>query len=970
MRNLTQKAKQSCIALFIFLFSFVANAQRTVTGRVTAASSNEPLAEATIQVKGTLVGTTTDADGRYSVYVPTGGASLIFSYTGFVSQEVAIGNKSILNIQLAEGLELDNVVVVGSRNATRTKLETPVPVDVIPIAVVVNEVGQVDLNQILNYVTPAFQSNRQTVSDGTDHVDPAQLRGMGPDQVLVLVNGKRRHTSALVNINGTVGRGSVGTDLSAIPISAIERVEILRDGAAAQYGSDAIAGIINIVLKKDAEVVNANLSSGITQKGDGATTDLGLNYGFRFLDKGFVNVSGQYTERGATNRMEEYTGPIYFQPSGVTGEDAYLNEQLLSLAGRTRKQADDDTLRQIGTNRKQFNLKVGNSALRTGGVFFNLNYPIGSGAEAYAFGGYNSKKGNAAGFYRLPNDVRNIKSLYPLGFLPEIHSTIEDRSLTLGLKGNLRGWNLDLSHSQGENNFDYRVENSLNTSLGLNTPISFRAGGFSFKQNTINFDINRLFGGVFRGMNVGAGVEYRADKYEIHAGEEASWKNYGLVTYIDTLRDANGKLLYRSNTIDQLGKAGGSQVFPGFRPENEINQTRTNASLYADVELDLTEKILVEAAVRHESYSDFGNANNIKLASRVKITKNFAIRGAVSTGFRAPSQQQKYFNNTSTQFISGVAKEVGTFTNDSRLAKEFGVPTLKQEQSINLSLGVTGRLTEDLEATFDIYSIAIKDRISLTGQFSSTSPEIAAILRNANAASAAFFTNAVDTKTNGADLVMTYNTKIESGTIKAVLAGNINKNTVVLNDAGKPDVKASEKIKNDPVALNTYFNREDQSRLEVANPNAKVTFTINYKSKNGKLGIMLRNVYFGQVKYLDPININDTLTWPASYRINGNGSFLGTNGINTQPFKNAFTGQNETFDQAFGGKIITDISATYQFTKQIGLTVGANNLLNVYPDKHSHSFNDSYGRFPYSRRVQQFGFNGSYYFARLLFVLR
>ncbi|MEO0044060.1 MAG: hypothetical protein RL329_3508, partial [Bacteroidota bacterium] len=310
METYTMNFKQTLCCICLSMIGTMAFAQRTLQGKVTNVN-NEPLIDATILVKGTLIGTTTNADGRYNIYVPSGAATLIFSFTGYVSQEVNIGQKTVLNVTLSEGLELDNIVVVGSRNATRTKLETPVPVDIIPVSVVVNEVGQVDLNQILNYAAPSFQSNRQTVADGTDHIDPAQLRGLGPDQVLVLVNGKRRHTSSLVNINGTIGRGSVGTDLSAIPIAAIERVEILRDGAAAQYGSDAIAGVINIVLKKDAELVHANLATGINTAGDGAVTNLGLNYGFKLLDKGFFNISGDFNQRGATNRTSDYTGPIF-----------------------------------------------------------------------------------------------------------------------------------------------------------------------------------------------------------------------------------------------------------------------------------------------------------------------------------------------------------------------------------------------------------------------------------------------------------------------------------------------------------------------------------------------------------------------------------------------------------------------------------------------------------------------------------
>lgn len=968
IKHIFNMRKYIFFTLVLLLVTMTAQAQRTVSGRVTTATNNEPLSDANIQVKGTLVGTTTDADGRYSIYVPSGSNTLVFNFTGFVSQEIPIGNKSVINVQLNEGVELENVMVIGSRNATRTKLETPVPVDVIPISVVVNEVGQVDLNQILNYLAPAFQSNRQTIADGTDHIDPAQLRGLGTDQVLVLVNGKRRHTSALINVNGTVGRGSVSTDLSTIPVAAIERIEVLRDGASAQYGSDAIAGVINVVLKKNTDMLNANVTSGILQAGDGTTTDVGINYGFQLLEKGYINVSAQYTDRGATNRMKAYTGPIF----NTTGsEDAYINERVAALGGRTRQQADDDTLRTMGIERSAFNMQIGNSAIRSGGAFFNLSYPLSNNAELYAFGGYNNKKGRAGGFYRLPNDARNNKSIYPLGFLPEIHSTINDQSLTLGVKGTLRGWNVDFSSTMGSNSFLYRVENSLNASMGLNTPSSFNAGGLFFGQNTLNFDMNKLYGAVMSGLNIALGAEYRADRFRIEAGEEASYRNYGLINITDTARDASGRLIYTQRTIDQLGKTGGSQVFPGFRPENEGDNTRTNAAFYADVELDVSEKFLIEAAGRYEFYSDFGSTLNVKLASRYKISDNIAVRGAFSTGFRAPSQQQKYFNNTATLFVGGIPREVGTFSNNSRIAQEFGILPLTQERSQNFSIGLTARPMKNLEATLDIYSVYIKNRISLTGQFSSTSPEIATILRNANASAAGFFTNAVDTRSSGVDLVLTYRTKWNEGDLSASVAGTMMRNEVIKRDDGsdKPEVNASAKIKSDPIALNTYFNREDQSRLEVAIPNNKFVVTLNYKK--GKWGVMLRNVYFGSVKYVDPIDINDTLTWLPSYRVAATGSFRNADGtLNTAPFKNAFSGTPESFDQTFGGRIVTDFSLSYQFNSAITLTLGANNLLNVYPDKHTHSFNQSFGRFDYSRRVQQFGFNGAYYFGRLIFVLR
>ena len=946
MRQLLQQTLR--VLLFTLLTLTTLSAQRTIQGRVISSVSNEPLPDASVQVKGTLVGTTTDADGRFNMYVPAGATSLVFNFTGYVSQEVPIGTKTVLNVSLSEGLELENVTVIGSRNATRTKLETPVPVDIIPISIIVNEVGQVDLNQILNYAAPSFQSNRQTIADGTDHIDPAQVRGLGPDQVLVLINGKRRHQSALVNINGTVGRGSVGTDMNAIPASAIERVEILRDGAAAQYGSDAIAGVINIVLKKDVDVLSGNVTNGANTFGDGRTTSAAVNYGFKLLERGYVSVTAEFVDRGATNRMKAYTGPVF---TTAANETAYRNTIVQALGSRTAEQFDNDTLAKLGVNRSAFNNQFGNSAIRNGGVFFNMMYPLSTATEFYSFGGFGSKAGIAAGFYRYPANINATKGIYPLGFLPEIRTTILDKAATFGLRGTLRNWHFDLSQTFGQNTFNYRVENSLNATLLNASPTGFNAGGFGVQQNTTNFDVSRLFGNVMSGLNAAFGGEYRTDNYEIQAGEEASYRNYGLVDVIDTLRNGAGTPILTNGQITLVstgktrdisgGRAGGAQVFPGFRPENAVNQTRSNAAIYADIELDLSEKFLIETAVRYENYSDFGATFNYKVASRYKINNDFAVRGAVSTGFRAPSQQQKYFNNTSTQFINGTPFEIGTFTNNSRAAQLLGIPRLKQEISRNYSLGITTRPMLGMEISVDAYQVDIKDRIVLTGQFSATTGEVADLLKLANASRAAFFSNAVDTRARGVDVVISYDTKTSIGDFKIGLALNANQNNVVDSTSGNvPFIKASDVlIKNNLVK--TYFNREDESRFEVANPQVKAGLTVNYKRK--KWGVMLRNVYFGQVTYIDP---------------------------NANPVLNYATKELQSLDQTFGARVITDLTLSYQLTQNINITIGSNNLLNVYPDQQTHSENVSYGRFPYSRRVQQFGFNGAYYFGRLVFNLR
>ena len=924
----------------LLLFAFLllgasAYGQRTIKGTVTAESNGEALIGAAVQVRGTSTGTTTDENGAYSISIPAGQVTLVFSYVGYLSKEVSLGDQTTVDVQLEEGIELDNVVVVGSRNQTRTKIETPVPIDVIPLGQVVNDVGQVDLNQILTFIAPSFQSARQAIADGTDHVDPAQLRGLGPDQVLVLINGKRRHQSSLVNVNGTVNRGTVGTDLNAIPANAIERIEILRDGAAAQYGSDAIAGVINIVLKQQTGILTGNLSAGqhmtsydrdyVVSGGkadkvsvtDGQTVQGALNYGLKIGKKGYLNLTGEYTSRGETNRGGTYTGQVF--PSVGTAVK------------------DDSILTARGLDRNDFDMRIGNSRVKGGGVVYNFSAPLSNTLDFYAFGGYNSKQGNAAGFYRYPSGVpasvrSAVFSVYPNGFLPQINSDVTDLSTALGVKGKLGQWNFDLSNTIGQNVFDFRITNSVNYTQALVSQSwqrEFDAGGLKFLQNTVNADFARNLD-VLAGLNVAFGGEFRVDQFSIRAGEEASYRNY--------------------NT--SAGIAAGSQVFAGFLPSNEGNNSRNNVGLYVDLEQDFSKNFLVTGALRFENYSDFGSTLNYKLATRYKFSDAISLRASTSTGFRAPSQQQKFYAKTNTLFVStpsGLqAVESGTFTNESTPAKILGIPELKQETSTSYTIGATARLGGNFELTVDAYQIDIKDRIVLTNNFSDGgNAALRAQLQAANATTANFFTNAIDTRARGLEAVLNYTLNVgESQEFRFTLAGTFIDNEVIKDANGKAIIKAS------PILIQTnqignYFNREDQSRIEVANPQNKVSAMVNYR--NGKFSAMVRAVNFGKVVFLDPtINPNTPDTWPV----------------------NALTGKRETLDQTFNPHTIVDLTLSYEILKGTVFTVGGNNIFDTYQDRHVHSNNFSLGRFVYSRRVQQFGFNGAYFFTRLRFTLK
>jgi iron complex outermembrane recepter protein len=904
-----------------------------ISGKVQSANG-EGLPGVSVNVKGTKRGTTSDVNGAFKIDAKAGEV-LVFSFIGFKNKEVTVGESNILSVTLDESLEaLSEVIVTGTRSGGRTKLDTPVPVDVIPLAQVTNSIGQVDINQILTFIAPSFQSARQTVADGTDHVDPAQLRGLGPDQVLVLVNGKRRHQSALVNVNGTVNRGSVGTDMNAIPATAVEKIEILRDGAAAQYGSDAIAGVINIVLKKQTGL-SANVSFGshfteyqknlaynrlnnisgsnTASANDGATAQVGINYGAKIGEKGFVNITGEYTNRGFTNRTGLYTGQIFPAVSG-----AVVDERLLTEKGLTR----DD-----------FDMRIGNSKISGGGVMLNAELPVGTNFSIYLFGGFNNKKGNAAGFYRYPNAVpavarTNVFAVYPNGFLPEINSNVTDLSVSMGTRGKIGEWNVDLSNTFGQNVFDFGVANSVNYTQALSSSSfqrDFDAGGLKFLQNTVNLDASRKLN-VLAGMNLAAGAEFRIDQFGVRAGEEASYRNY--------------------NTAS--GAAAGSQVFAGFLPSNEGDFTRNSQAVYIDVEQDFTKKFMVSGALRFENYSDFGSTLNYKLATRLKLTDGIALRASTSSGFRAPSMQQRFYAKSNTLFVSQggtlVAVESGTFTNESEVARILGIPKLKQETSQSISVGATMNILRNLELTVDAYQIDINDRIVLTNNFTAAgNADLKAKLDAANANTANVFTNAIDTRSRGLEAVLNYSTKIkENQSLKFTLAGTIIKNEVKKDASGNPIIKASQVLEATGQKGN-YFNREDQSRIEVASPQNKISLMANYKVN--KLGFMLRVVNFGKVVYLDP-----TMN-PARPEL------FPQNALNANA--------RETLDQTFSPKMVTDLTVNYEFTKKLGLSIGANNIFDVYQDVHTHAGNLSLGRFVYSRRVQQMGFNGRYVFARI-----
>jgi iron complex outermembrane receptor protein len=980
-----------------------------VKGKVTD-ETGASLPGVSVLVVGTKKGAVTDIDGNYVIEAKIGDV-LQFSYVGLETKTITVTG-AVVNITLSggSGETLQDVVVIGSRNPTRTVTESAVPIDVIAMKDIATQGAQTNLNQILNMVAPSFTSNTQTVADGTDHLDPAQLRGLGPDQVLVLLNGKRRHTSSLVNINGTPGRGSVGTDLNAIPSFALEKIEVLRDGASAQYGSDAIAGVINLNIKKDTKKLDINLFSGSNfsrnandHRGgnDGNHYQLDLNYGTNLgKEKSFINLTGSLQLRDATSRANDATGTIYNAYNAIeqrASEDGininslfgnisntpnstqiintikgyapqvsyFTGAQQTAISNATtipqlqtalNFDATDGELAYRNLERKNFNMRIGQSSFESVQFFLNAAYPINDKLEVYVFGGTSYREGESAGFYRRPNQSRSYTGLYLDGFLPEIHSTINDLSAAAGLRGTIfKDWNFDLSNTYGRNAFDYNIENTVNATLREGSPDEFDAGGLRFTQNTTNFDMSKKFGT----LNVAFGAEYRYETYGINAGVPDSYSQYDINGNVVT-----GTTPANIRVTDFFGAArpGGAQVFPGYRAENAKEENRNSYAFYTDLEWDITDKWLLNGAVRFENYSDFGNTTNYKIATRYKLTDNINLRGAFSTGFRAPSLHQIYYESTATQFTGGVPFEVGTFSNDSKIAELLGIPKLKQEESTSYSAGFTAKIpSANITITADAYYIKIDDRVVLTDQFTPT-PVTQPLYDQAGANAATFFANAIDTESKGIDVVITNKLNLnENMTLKNDLSGTFSKTRQVGQIHASPVLEAAGQV-------NTYFSESSRIYLEEAIPRVKVNLTNNLTYK--KLDFFLRNVYFGEVT--DP-NVAD---------VNGDG-FVGATIVNGKAVENEHP--------VWGGKIITDFSVGFKISAITKVVIGANNILDIYPDKNlgpqtarrangvDAGGNVTYApaataidlsnqnQFVYSRNVSQFGQNGRFVFARLSF---
>ena len=858
----------------------------TVTGLVTTREDGLPLPGATVAIESLNVSSVTDAEGRYRLEVPASASGqtvdLKASFAGLNPRVVPVKLTGALTHDFALGLGFHEEITVGSR-AAGAEAEKAVPVDILTTRQI-EATGMSETMQVIQALAPSFNFPRPTITDGTDSVRPATLRSLGPDQVLVLINGKRRHTSALVHLNGSIGRGSTGVDLNAIPVSAIERIEVLRDGAAAQYGSDAIAGVINIVLKSGATPLQIALKGGATTHSDGELIDGGANYGFR-LGRGALNVSAEYRDRNPTNRA---------------GNDP----------------RDQITAGDAGHNAvPQPNHHWGDADERDIMTFADLNLPVGKSETTffYGFGGWSKRDGSHGGFYRRGIDARNWPQIYPLGFLPLIEPSIIDSSATIGIRGTRSRWFWDASAQYGHNSFEFNVRDSLNVSLGPTIPPNqkdFYAGTLKFNHQLVNLDARREFEvGLAGPLNVAVGAELRRENYQILPGEPASY--------------ADGGLRDRFGNIAPLG----AQVFPGFRPSNAVDASRNNVAGYVDLEGDVRSRVRLGLAGRYEHYNDFGDTTDGKVTLRVEPVKHLILRGAASTGFRAPSLGQSYFSSTATNFVNVPGQGLVPFESltmpvGSPQAQALGAQPLKPEQSVHFSGGVVWNPVEAFEVTADVYRIRINDRVVLSGNFNQ--PQVATLLRPFGANSGRFFTNAIDTVTKGVEATASYRFNLGAGGSLRVLGaysgplgatGGVNPHyaTQIVGTIATPPQLTGLSA--------TLFDRIERRRIECGQPKDNVRLSGDW-SKSG---------------------------WSASLRTSRYGEVC------------SFTLATAD-DQIYGAKWLTDLEAAFS-AKHFTVRVGAQNLLDEFPDKNT-TVNSFFGIQTYPGH-SPFGMNGRFAYGRV-----
>ncbi len=938
--------KKLIFALVLNFFALVVFSQTAVTVKVVDAKTGDPIPNVSVKIKSTGKGGNTNSAGIYQVQA-SANTVLEISSIGYSAATITLTDQTEVTVQLqAVIVDLSDIVVTGTRGAPRAKIETPVPVDVIKINQAGMPTAKMDLTSVLNITAPSFNYNKQTGADGADHIDLGTLRGLGPDQTLVLINGKRRHQTAFVTLFGTRGRGNSGVDLNAFPEAAVDRVEILRDGASAQYGSDAMAGVINLILKKN--VNHLSVSAGWSGY-----------YDHKFNSKNF-NDGNQYYSGNAIDGGSFTLSVNNGMPLGKNGGFINISADVLTQAKTYRQtdttnwQTEKDNLPYINSSRRAF----GDASLTAGGIMYNMEVPSAAtgGITFYSFGGYNYKSSDAFAYTRnysarpdrFPaNDdgtLINAPTIYRHSndgetyFNPHIQTHVQDASLALGIRKTTRSaWNWDLSNTIGRNDFHFFGDKTFNASrIGQAIPNHYDDGGFNFLQNTLNFDLSKSFKTVAHGLNLGLGAEYRYERYEIYEGEEGSYHNY------------HPDSLFYPNIGKYRGPASGSQGFPGFSPSDVVTANRSNVGVYVDAELNATKAWLLDGAVRFENYSDFGSVATFKLATRYRLASNFNVRGSVSTGYRAPSLQQINFSNTLTSFSGGQLVQSRIASNKDPITRAAGIPELKEETSVNASLGFSWKPVNNLTITVDGYMVKVKDRIVLSGLFSrndSTLPPSFTSQIPPDVTTVQFFANAVSTTNYGLDVIADYAERWGNKTLKVLLAGNIQSMTI---DA----VHVPPALSGTKLNQKTFFSDREEAFLLASAPKQKFALSLDYNID--KFGVGTHLTYYGKVVLL------------------GFGDVTADNpnqtGINPMVPSDADPNVYVPEQFNFNGKLITDLYASYKFSKGVTLFAGADNLFNVHPDvgvnplaKGWAGDNESGG--PWDS--VQMGFNGMRLFVKL-----
>lgn len=895
--------KKQLLLLWLMLIGVSLFAQdRQVTGTVTDSDGGAALPGVNVRIKGTNLGTATDAEGKFSINAPASATTLVFSYVGYTDQEVDISKVNAVSVSLvASSSELGEIVVAVGRGQERTITDTPLPIDNLTVKEL-NATGQPTFDKALQYKVPSFNSVNTPVNDATSLLDPYELRNMGPSRTLILINGKRKNLSSLVYTQTSPGRGETGADLSAIPQDAIKRVEILRDGASAQYGSDAIAGVMNIILKDKFDASSVRLTSGVTSKGDGFNYGLNYSSGANLGRKGYVNYHLTFLRQQRANRagkidkFAETNGDIGFgNGSNVTD---FLNKY---------------------PDGKNINSTTDNTSAK---FLINVGIPVSENTEVYFNAAYVYRKALSFANYRQPYWKLDYGLLHTpvtggtdytgtgdplyegyIGYHPTFEGDLNDYNGTIGIRGTSEnGWKHDASLTVGGNKMLFTVNHTVNHSLGAISPISFKPGGFSFNHVVGNLDVSKSLNDK---VYVGFGSEFRAETYKEIAGDTASYSGEG------------------------------ANSFPGFSSKNAITASRFNLGVYADFGFDLTENFFIGATGRTEKYSDFGNATVGKINTRLKLAGDkIVLRGSVSNGFRAPTLHQYNLTLNQASFEAGNIVIQGLANNYSREAAVLGIPKLKAEKSINFTAGLGLNPVKNLSITFDYYSIEIKNRIvysalvkqvkDLNGDVIPDDP-LNLLLADANSTGVSFFINGAHTKTQGLDLVASYkNLSLGQAKIGFNIAGNyVIKNELV------GSIKTPEKIE---TAGGSIFSPIEQALMLTSRP--KYKFIVGGELSIGKFDFTL----------------NNTIAGPATFRNAGYGDFIMQDGApdfawNEHPDHVGHTVTNmlNHMKTVFSTRLLTDVAFNFNITSKTIVSLTVSNIFNQYP-KYTMKALDAVGK--------------------------